>query len=101
MCRETTVRHGTMDWFQIGKGVHQGCISSPCLFNLYTQYILQNVRLSEAQDRIKFSRRNINNLRYAYDTTLMAESEEELKSLLMNMKEESEKAGLKPNIQKN
>ena len=99
--QEATVRtrHGTTDWFQIGKEVHQGCISSPYLFNLNALYILQNARLDEAQDRIKFSRRNINNLRYADDTTLMAESEEELKSLLMNMKEESEKVGLKLNIQ--
>ena len=100
--QEATVRtrHGTTDWFQIGKEVHQGCISSPYLFNLNALYILQNARLDEAQDRIKFSRRNINNLRYADDTTLMAESEEELKSLLMNMKEESEKVGLKFNIKK-
>ena len=100
--QEATVRtrHGTTDWFQIGKEVHQGCISSPYLFNLNALYILQNARLDEAQDRIKFSRRNINNLRYADDTTLMAENEEELKSLLMNMKEESEKVGLKFNIKK-
>ena len=91
--QEATVRtrHGTTDWFQIGKEVHQGCISSPYLFNLNALYILQNARLDEAQDRIKFSRRNINNLRYADDTTLMAESYEELKSLLMKVKEESEK----------
>ena len=87
-----------MNWFQIGKGVHQGCILSPCLFNLYAEYIMQNARLDEAQAEIKISRRNINNLRYADDTTLMAESEEELKSLLMKMKKESKKAGLKINI---
>ena len=86
--QEATVRtgHGTTDWFQIGKGVHQGCILSPCLFNLYAEYIMQNARLDEAQARIKTAGRNINNLRYADDTTLMAESEEELKSLLMKMK---------------
>ena len=83
--------HGTMDWFQIGKGVRQGCILSPCLFNLYAEYIQQNARLDEAQAGIKFARRNISNLRYADDTTLMAESEDELKSLLMNMIKESEK----------
>ena len=88
-----------MDWFQIGKGVHQGCILSPCLFNLYAEYIMQNARLDEAQARIKISGKNINNLRYADDITLMAESEEELKSLLMKVKEESEKVGLKLNIQ--
>ena len=100
--QEATVRtgHGTTDWFQIGKGVHQGCILSPCLLNLYAEYIMKNVRLDEAQAGIKIAGRNINNLRYADDTTLMAESEEALKSLLMNLKEESEKAGLKPNIQK-
>ena len=100
--QEATVRtgHGTTDWFQIGKGVHQGCILSPCLLNLYAEYIMKNVRLDEAQAGIKIAGRNINNLRYADDTTLMAESEEVLKSLLMNLKEESEKAGLKPNIQK-
>ena len=88
-----TVRteHGTTDWFQIGKGVRQGCILSPRLFNLYAEYIMRNAGLDEAQAEIKISRRNINNLRYADDTTLMAESEEELKSLLMKMKEESEK----------
>ena len=91
--------HGTIDWFQIGKGVHQGYILSPCLFNLYAEYIIQNARLEEAQIGIKISGRNINNLRYADDTTLMVESEE-LKSLLMKMKEESEKAGLKLNFQK-
>ena len=91
--------HGTTDWFQIGKGVHQGCISSPCLFNVYAEYIMRNAGLEEAQARIKMAGRNINNLRYAGDTTLMAESEEELKSLLMKVKVESEKVGLKPNIQ--
>ena len=87
-------------WFQIGKGVHQGCILSPCLFNLYAEYIMRNTRLDEAQAGIKIARSNINNLRYADDTTIMAESEEELKSLLLKVKEESEKAGLKLNIQK-
>ena len=91
--------HGTTDWFQIGKGVRQGCILSPCLFNLYAEYILRNAGLEEAQAGIKIAGRNINNLRYADDTTLMAESEEELKSLVMKVKE-SEKAGLKFNIQK-
>ena len=88
--QEATLRtgHGTTDWFQIGKGVHQGCILSPCLFNLYAGYIMANVRLDEAQVGIKISGRNINNLRYADDTTLLAESEEELKSLLMKVKEE-------------
>jgi len=89
-----------MDWFQIGKGVCQGCILLPGLFNFHTEYIMWNVGLDEAQAEIKIARRNTNNLRYADDTTLMAESEEELKSLLMKMKEESEKAGLKCNIQK-
>ena len=99
--QEATVRtgHGTTDWIQIGKGVRQGCISSPCLFNLYAEYIMRNARLEEAQAGIKIARRNINNLRYADDTTLMAESEE-LKSLLMKVKEKSEKVGLKLNIQK-
>src|SRR5574337_298732 len=92
--------HGTTDWFQIGKGVHQGCILSPCLFNLYAEYIMRNAGLEEAQAGIKIVRRNINNLRYADDTTLMAESEEELKSLLKKVKEESEKVGLKLNIRK-
>ena len=92
--------HGTTDWFQIGKGVHQGCILSPGLFNLYAEYIMRNAGLDEAQAGIKIARRNINNLRYADDTTLMAESKEELKSLLMKVKEESEKVGLKLNIQK-
>ena len=100
--QEAKVRtgHGTMDWFQIGKGVHQGCILSLCLFNLYVEYIMQNAGLDEAQGGIKIAGRNINNFSYADDTTLMAESEEELKSLLMKVKEESEKAGLKLNIQK-
>ena len=92
--QEATVRtrHGTADWFQIGKGVHQGCILSPCFFNLYAEYIMRNAGLDEAQAEINIARRNINNLRYADDTTLMAENEE-LKSLLMNVKEESEKVG--------
>ena len=100
--QETTVRtgHGKTDWFQIRKGVCQGCILSPCLFNLYAEYIMQNARLDKAQAGIKFSRRNINNLRYSDDPILMAESEEELKSLLMKVKEKSEKVGLKLNIQK-
>ena len=100
--QEATVRtgHGTIDWFQIGKGVRQGCILSPCLFNLYAEYIMKHTGLEETQAGIKIARRNINNLRYAYDTTLMAESEEELKGLLMKVKEESEKVGLKLNIQK-
>src|SRR5574341_32671 len=99
--QEATVRTGReSDWFQIGKGVCQGCILSPCLFNLYAEYIMRNAGLEEAQAGIKIARRNINNLRYADDTTLMAESEEELKSLLMKVKEESEKVGLKLNIQK-
>ena len=101
--QEATVRagHGTTDWFQIGKGVHQGCILSPCLFTLYAEYIIRNAGLEEAQAGIKIAGRNINNLRYADDTTLMAESEDELKSLLTKVKEESEKAGLKLHIQKN
>ena len=92
--QEATVRtrHGTTDWFQIGKGVHQGCILSPCLFNLYAEYIMQNARLDEAQAGIKISGRNINNLIHADDLTLMAESEEELKSILMKVKEESGKS---------
>ena len=100
--QEATVgtEHGTIDWFQIGKGVRQGCILLPCLFNLYAEYIMRNAGLDEAQAGIKIAGRNINNLRYADDTTLMAESEEELKSLLMQVKEESEKVGLKFNIQK-
>ena len=100
--QEATVRigHGTADWFQIGKGVCQGCILSPCLFNFYAEYIMRNAGLEEAQVGIKIAGRNINNLRYADDTTPMAESEEQLKSLLMKVKEESEKVGLKLNIQK-
>ena len=100
--QEARVRtgHGTTDWFQIGKGVCQGCILSPCLFNLYAEYIMRNAGLEEAQAGIKIVRRNINNLRYADDTTLLAESEEEVKSLLMKVKEESEKVGLKLDIQK-
>ena len=100
--QEATVRtgHGTTDWFQIGKGVCQGCILSPCLFNLHAEYIRRNAGLDEAQARIKIAGRNINNPRYADDITLMAESKEELKSLLMKVKEESEKVGLKLNIQK-
>ena len=99
--QEATVRtgHGTTDWFQTGKGVCQGCILSPCLFNFYAEYIMRNAGLEEAQAGIKSAGRNINNLRHADDTTLMAESEE-LKSLLMKVKEESEKVGLKLNIQK-
>ena len=99
--KEATVRtgHGTTDWFQIRKGAHQGCILSPCLFNSYAEYIMRNAGLAESQAGIKIAGRNINNLRYADDITLMAESEEELKSFLMNMKEESGKAGLKLNIQ--
>ena len=93
-------RHGKTDWFQIRKGVRQGCILSPCLFNLYTEYIIRNARLDEAQAGIKTSGRNINNLIYADDTTLMAESEEELKSLLIKVKDESEKVGFKLSIQK-
>ena len=99
---KATVRtgHGTTDWFQIRKGVRQGCILSPCLFNFYAEYIIQNAGLDEAQAGIKIAGRNTNNLRYADDTTLMAESEEELKSLLMRVKMESKKVGLKLNIQK-
>ena len=99
--QEATVRtgHGTTDWFQIGKGVHQGCILSPCLFNFYAEYIMRNAGLEEAQAGIKIAGRNINNLRYADDNNLTAESEE-LKSLLVKVKEESEKVGLKLNIQK-
>ena len=98
--QEATVRtgYGTTDWFQIGKGVRQGCILSPCLFNFYAEYIMRNTGLEETQAGIKIAGRNINNLRYADDTTLMAESEEELKSLLMKVKEGSEKVGLKLNI---
>ena len=100
--QEATVRtgRGTTDWFQIGKGVHQGCLLSPCLFNFYAEYIMRNAGLEGAQLESRLPGRNINNLRYAGDTTLMAESKEELKSLLMKVKEESEKAGLKLNIQK-
>ena len=100
--QEATVRtgHGTTDWFQIGKGLRQGSIWSPCLFNLHAEYIMRNAGLDEAQAGIKIAGRNINNLEYADDTTLMSESEEELKSLLMKVKEESEKGGLKLNIQK-
>ena len=100
--QEATVRtgHGTTDWFQIGKGVCQGCILSPFLFNLHAEYIMRNARLDEAQAGIKIAGRNINNLRYADDATFMAEGKEELKGLLMKVKEESEKAGLKLNIQK-
>ena len=100
--QETTVRtgHGTTDWLHIEKGVCQRCILSPCLFNFYAEYLVRNARLDEAQAGIKIAGRNISNLRYADDTTFMAESEEELKSLLMKVKEESEKVGLKLNIQK-
>ena len=100
--QEATVRtrHGTTDWFQIGKGVHQGCILSPCLFNFYSEYITRNAELEEAQAGIKIATRNINNLRYADDNTLMPESEEELKIFLTKVKEESGKVGLKLNIQK-
>ena len=100
--QEATLRttHETTDWFKIGKGICQGYIFSPCLFNFYAEYIMRNAGLEEAQAGIKVARRNINNLRYADDTTLMAESEEELKSVLMKVKEESEKVGLKLNIQK-
>ena len=93
-------RHGTTDLFQIGKGVRQGCILSPCLFNIYEEYIMRNTGLDEAQAGIKIARRNINNLRYANDTTLMAESEKEIRSLLIKVREKSEKVGLKLNIQK-
>ena len=100
--QETAVRtgHGTTNWFQIWKEVRQGCILSPCLFNFYAEYIMRNAGLEETQAGIKIAKRNINNLRYADDTTLMAESEEELKTLLMKVKVESEKVGLKLNIQK-
>ena len=100
--QEATVRtgHGTTDWFQISKAVHQGYILSLCLFNLYAEYIVRNTRLDEAQAGIKIARRNINNLRYVDGITLLAESEEELKSFLMKVKEESKKTGLKPSIQK-
>ena len=101
--QEATIRtgHGTTDWFQTGKGIHQGCILSPCLFNLYAEYIMRNAGLDEAQTGIQFAGRIINNLRYADYTTLMAERKQELKSLLMKVKEESEKVGLKLNTQKN
>ena len=100
--QETTARtgHGTTEWFKIGKGVHQGCIFSPCLFNLYAEYILRNAELDESQAGIKIAGENINNIRCADDITLMAESKEELKSLLMRVREESEKVGLKLSIQK-
>ena len=100
--QEATVRtgHGVTDWFQIGKGLRQGCILSPSLFNLYAEYSMRNAGLDEAQAGIKIARRNINDLRYADDTTLMAERDEELKNLLMKVKEESQKVGLKLNIQK-
>ena len=100
--QETAVRtrHGTMDWFQIGKGVHQGCELSPCLFNFYAEYIMQNDRLDDSQTGIKIARRKTNNLRYADDTTLMEQSEEELNTILLRVKEQSEKASLKVNIQK-
>ena len=99
--QEATVRagHGTMNWFKIGKGLRQGCVLSPCLFNLYAEYIMRNVGLDESQNGIKIARRNINNLSYVDGTTLMAESKKELMSLLMRLQEESEKAGLKLNIQ--
>ena len=99
-CQEAIVRtgHGTMDWFQIGKGIRQGCALSPCLFNLYAEYIMRNAGLDEAQTGIKIAGRNINNLRYANDTSIVAEREEELKSLLMKVKEESGRADLKLNI---
>ena len=98
--KQVRTGRGTTDWFLIGKGVHQGCILSPCLFNFYAEYMMKNAWLEEAQAGIKIAGRNINNLRYSDDTTLMAESEAELKSLLMKVKEESEKVGLKLNIQK-
>ena len=98
--KQVRTRHGTTEWIQIGKGVCQGCILSPCLFNLYAEYIMRNAGLEETQAGINIAGRNMNNLRYADDTTLMAESEEELKSLLVIVEEESEKVGLKLNIQK-
>ena len=97
---KSSTGHGTTDWFKIGKGVHQGCILSPCLFNLYAEYIMPNAKLDEAKAGIKISRRNINSLRYADDTTFMAENEGKLNSLLMKVKEESENVGLKLSIQK-
>ena len=102
MCRSKSnrTRLGTTDWLQIGKGVHQGCVLSPCLLNVYAEYIMQNAGLDESQAGIKIARKNNNNLRYADDTTLMAENEEELKVLLMNVKEESENSGLKLDIHK-
>ena len=98
--KQVRTGHGTIDWFQIGKGVYQGCILSPCLFNLYAEYTMRNSELENAKAGIKIAGRNINNLRYADDITLIAESKEELKNLLMKVKEESEKVGFKPNIQK-
>ena len=98
--KQVRTGYGTTDWFQIGQGVHQGCILSPCLFSLYAEYVVRNAGLEVAQAVIKISRRNFKNLRYADDTTIMVESEEELTSLLMKVKEESEKVGLKLNIQK-
>ena len=100
--QEATIRtgHRTLDWFQIGKGVHQGCILSPCLFNLHAEYIMRNARLDQSQARIKSARRSINNLRYADDTTLMSKTKEKLKSFLMRVKKDSEKVDLKLNIQK-
>ena len=100
--QEATARtgYGRIDWFQIGKGVHQGCVLSPCLFNLYAEYIMRNAGLEEVQSGIKITGRNINNLRYADETTLMAGSEVKLKSLLMNVKEESENVGLKLNFRR-
>ena len=102
VCKEATFRtgHGTTDWFQVGRGVLQGCVLSPCLFNLYAEYIIRNGGLDETQVGIKIEGRNINNLRYADDTTIMAKSKQELKNFLMKVKEENEKAGLKLNIQK-
>ena len=98
--KQVRTGHGTTDWFKIGKGVLQSCILSPCLFNFYAEYIMRNARLDEAQDGSKIAGRNVNNFKYADDTTLMAESEEELKSFLMKVEEESEKTGLQLNIQK-
>ena len=99
--KQVRTEHGTTDWFQIGNGVCQGCILSPCLFNLYAEYVIRDAELDEAEAGMKIARRNIDNLRYANDITLMAESEEELKSLLMKVKEESEKVGLKLNNSEN